>query len=65
MMRGQIFIFLNFGCVNASMNIKDALLNYIVSYIPFVGAGSLFMQNNTYPYMARWLLKLLEEVDIV
>ncbi len=51
MMRGQILIFFT-GFVNASMYIQDTLLNYILLYMPFVDASSLFMQDNTYPYVA-------------
>ncbi len=41
MMRGQIF-FLT-GSVNASIYIKDVLLNYIVPYMPLVGVDPLFV----------------------
>lgn len=56
--------FCDSGTVNASVYIEDILLNYVVPYMPFVGVGSLFMQDNARPHVARRTLKFLEEVEI-
>ncbi len=31
----------------------EDVLNYVMPYIPFVGADSLFMQDNTHPHVAH------------
>ncbi len=49
--------FFHSSSVNTLMYIEDLLLNYIVPYMPFIGADSLFMQENVYPHVAaQWML---------
>ncbi len=33
-------------------------------YMTLVGADFLFIQDNMYPQVARWMFKFLEEVEI-
>ncbi len=44
--------FFDSGSLNASTCIGDILLNYTVPYMIYVGAGSLFMQDNTILHVA-------------
>jgi hypothetical protein len=57
-------VFVENGAMTAHRYIPECVESHVVPYAPFIGANFLFMDNNARPYIARIVIRNLEQVGI-
>jgi hypothetical protein len=57
-------VFVENGAMTVHRYILERVESHVVPYAPFIGENFLFMDDNARPYMARIVVRYLEQVGI-